>query len=900
MSSAQRLFIRRTFLVIVILPFICSDGFAGKATSLDGQWFFAVDSGGQYTIATVRSRGYWRSITVPGSWQTQFEDLRDYQGVGWYRKSFDTPRMRRGETVVLTFGAVDYRAEVFVNGSKIGVHDGGYTPFRFEIGDVIKPGPNEVIVRVMDPVGDGNGTEGVNYKNIPHGKQSWYVQTSGLWQSVWLDVVTPRRITQMEVTPETTGVVDVALRLSAPIAAAAHNRLEIRILDYAGSVIARTRASIAVRDSLARVRLEVNDPALWSPDAPSLYQIEAVLDANAPVRDRFGFRLIETGGGKILLNGRPFFLIGALDQDFYPDNIYSTPSEAYLRDEMTKAKRLGLNILRCHIKAPDPIYLKVADEVGLLVWYEIPNWDVYTPEAGQRGERTLREMLERDWNHPSLVILSIINESWGVDLRKGEQRAWLRGVFDRVKNLAKGRLVVDNSACEGNFHLKTDLNDWHTYYAMPDRRKEFDSVVTALAARPSWLFSPHGDAVTSGKEPLLLSEFGTWGLPKIPEPAPWWMGRRFGNAEVVFPQGYAERFARYDLQSVFGSYREMLGVSQRAQSDALKYQIERLRGTPGIEGYVITEFTDINWECNGLLDMWRNIKECGKVLPAIQQQDVIVARPGRFAWWSDERPTVDIRCSRYSAESAPGVQIHWWTSCGDSGSIVLGSAPAGSVTVVPSMQLPRSGVLPGGKLKVNLQMLSMSGRVLAANDLDLAVYSREPMKGTEAGSSVVVSSTLDSVTLAALQHGGDALLLMDSTTIFPAGFPMVAVRRDTGWYDGNWSSVLNWVRNDRGPFKGVCPDRRFGFESEGATMPYAVRGVDPRHFDDVLAGLFVGWVQRHAAYVVQIRVGKGKLIVCAIPLQRTVAADPFSAVLLSRLRQYLLSSECQPKWAWNP
>lgn len=900
MSSAQGLFVRTALSLVVTLSCFPSDGFAAKSTSLDGQWFFAVDSAGQYAVATVGTRGNWRRITVPGSWQAQFADLRDYQGVGWYRKSFDAPKMRRGETVVLTFGAVDYRAEVFLNGAKIGVHDGGYTPFQFEIGHVIKPGSNEVVVRVMDPVTAGNGTEGVMYKNIPHGKQTWYVQTSGLWQSAWLDVVTPRRITQLKVTPDTTGVVDVSLRLSAPIAAAAHNRLEIRILDSKGSVVGRTRASIAVRDSLAQVRIETNDPVLWRPDAPALYQIEAVLDANAPVRDRFGFRSIETAGGKILLNGRPFFLIGALDQDFYPDNIYTTPSEAYLRDEMQKAKRLGLNTLRCHIKAPDPLYLKVADEVGLLVWYEIPNWDVYTPEAGQRGEQTLREMLERDWNHPSLVILSIINESWGVDLRNAEQRAWLRVAFDRAKSLAKGRLVVDNSACDGNFHLKTDLNDWHSYYAMPDRRKEFDSVVTTLATRPKWLFSPHGDAVTSGKEPLLLSEFGTWGLPKVPEPAPWWIGRRFGSAEVVFPQGYAERFARYNLQSVFGSYREMLGVSQRAQSDALKYQIERLRSTPGIEGYVITEFTDINWECNGLLDMWRNTKDCGRVLPGIQQQDVIVARPERFAWWSDELPVIDVRCSRYSDESASGVFIKWWTSRGDSGSIVLGSVPAGTVTVIPPMQLSRCGLLPGGKLKVNLQMLSTSGRVLAANALDIAVYSREATKGTEAGLSVVVSSTLDSVTLATLQRGGDVLLLMDSTTVFPAGFPMVAVRRDTGWYDGNWASALNWVRNDRGPFKGICPDRRFGFESEGAAMPYAVRGIDPGHMDDLLAGLFIGWVQRHAAYVVQMRVGRGKLVVCAIPLQRTAAADPFSATLLSRLKQYLSSSECQPKWVWIP
>jgi len=866
--------------------------------SLDGQWFFAVDSGGSYSAETVTAGAHWRPISVPGSWQAQFPDLRDYQGVGWYRKSFDAPKIRRGETVILTFGAVDYRAEVYANGTRVGVHEGGYTPFSYDIGSVVHPGANEIMVRVMDPALGGKGTEGIIYESIPHGKQTWYVQTSGLWQSVRLDVVPPRRITRLKVSPDINGEVEVILQLSAPIAAAAHNRLEVQIQDDKGQVVARARARVSVRDSLALVPLEVNQPVLWSLESPALYTIEANLDANPPVRDRFGFRSIATDGGKILLNGRPFYLIGALDQDFYPQTIYTTPSEDYLRDEMLKAKRIGLNTLRCHIKTPDPLYLKVADEVGLLVWYELPNWDVFTAEAGVRAEQTLREMLDRDWNHPSLVILSIINESWGVNLKKTAQREWLRAAFDRMKQYAPGRLVVDNSACRGNFHLKTDLNDYHTYSAMPDRRREFDSVVTDMATRPAWLFSPHGDAVTTGKEPLLLSEFGTWGLPAVPDPAPWWLGRSFGKSEVIVPEGYSARFARYNLGSVFGSYREMLGVSQRAQSEALKYQIEMLRFTPGIEGYVITEFTDINWECNGLMDMWRNIKECGKVLPGIQQQDVIVARPARFAWWNDERPSIDVRCSRYSDESAQGVTVYWRTSRGDSGSILLGQVPMGTVTVIPTMQLPPPGVKSERKLKINLRMVSSAGTELAANYLDLAVYSRGAAK--EVTAAVSVTSALDSNAVASLRQGGDVLLLMDSTTAFPAGFPLIAVDRDTGGYEGNWASALSWVRNDRGPFRGVCPDRRFGFESAGAEMPYAVRGVPSQHFGDVLAGLFIGWVHRHAGYVVQMKVGKGRLLVCALPLQRTAGVDPFSATLLSKLKGYVSSSECQPKLMWNP
>jgi hypothetical protein len=899
MTTFQRLHLFTALLAITASTFCSGKPRESTSLTLDGTWSFAVDTAGAFAVETVKDRANWRSITVPGSWQAQCRDLRDYQGVGWYRKSFEAPKSRRGEEMVLTFGAVDYRAEVFVNGVRVGSHDGGYTPFSFEIGTAMHPGSNEILVRVMDPALKGDGTEGIKYQSVPRGKQTWYVQTSGLWQSVRLDVVTPRRITHLLATADIAGTVDVALRISQPVDASASNRIEVRILDRTNKVVAKTQVRISTRDSAAQIRLNVPNPELWSPESPMLYRIEAVLESNPAARDRFGFRSIETKSGKLMLNGHPFFLIGALDQDFYPDHVYTTPSEAYLRDEMQKAKRIGLNTLRCHIKAPDPLYLKIADEVGLLVWYEIPNWGVFSPEAGRRGEQTLKEMVERDWNHPSLVILSIINESWGIDMKDGEQRAWLRTTYDRMKVHAKGRLVVDNSACDGNFHVKSDINDFHTYWAMPDRRREFDSVVAAISTRSSWLVSPHGDNAMTGAEPLMLSEFGTWGLPSVPSPEPWWMSRQFGGTNGMLPQGHIERFTALKLQNVFGSHREMLGVSQRAQSDALKYQIETLRSNSGIEGYVITEFTDINWECNGLLDMWRNVKECGKVLPAIQQQDVIVARPTRFAWWFDEGPKVDVTCSRYSDESARGVTIFWRTSCNDSGSVLLGPVSPGAVSKIPTMTFPKCGDRTGSRLRIDLRMVSAGGKPLATNVLDLAVYSREMAKDNSAESGVKVVSSLDSATAAMLQQGGNVLLLMDSTTVFPAGFPLVSVRRDTGWYDGNWASALYWARTDKPPFQGISKDNRIGFEAAGMKMPYAVRVMDPIGYDDVLGGMFIGWIQRHAGFVVQMKAGKGKLIVSALPLHWTSGDDPYSALLLHNLKQYLISSACVPKMEWR-
>jgi len=885
-------------LAIIVISFAVSfQAFGGQSLSLDGQWAFATDSSARYTIASVNGQAHWRTIQVPGSWQAQCADLREYQGVGWYRKLIAVPTVRRGESALLTFGAVDYAAEVFVNGSRVGSHEGGYTPFSFDVAGFLHSGANVIIVRVVDPVTGKDGTEGYTYRSIPHGKQSWYVQTSGLWQSVRMDMVTPRRVSHVQVTASASGDVTATVRLTGPVASVVHNRVEVRIRTADGKQVTAAHQSVKTDDTVAVLSLHVQDPSLWSPATPVLYQVEAGLDANAPTRDRFGFRTIETREGKLLLNGQPYFLIGALDQDFYPVSVYTTPSEEFLKDEMLKAKRVGLNTLRCHIKAPDPRYLKVADEVGLLVWYEIPNWDTFTPEAGRRGENTMREMLLRDWNHPSLVILSIINESWGIDMHQPEQRAWLRVTFDRLKVYAVGRLVVDNSACDGNFHVKSDLSDWHTYWTMPSRSRDFDRTVAELASRPPWLFSPYGDAASSGKEPILLSEFGTWGLPAVPDPAPWWMAKPFGSADVVLPQGYTDRFSRLGLNRVFGSYREMLGVSQRAQSDALKYQIEQLRFTPGIEGYVITEFTDINWECNGILDMWRNIKECGAVLPVVQQQDVIVARTDRFAYWSDERPKVQIRCARYTAAGSGPLTLRWATSRGDSGSIPLPPAPAGTVTSAPLIELPAAGDVDHSPWTVRLRITNSEGRTLATNTAEYAVYPRIADGNMQ---NVLVTSTVDSSAIAALQAGGSVLCLMDSTTVFPARFPLITVRRDTGWYDGNWASALSWVRSGGPPFHGICRDNRLGFESAGTPMPYAVRGIPEEHADDVLAGLFIGWVHRPAGFVVQLRVGQGKLIVCAIPLKASEQTDPFAATLLHSLRTYAVSADCRPRWEWTP
>ncbi|HKP13147.1 MAG TPA: hypothetical protein VJZ91_13600, partial [Blastocatellia bacterium] len=378
-------------------------------TQLDRGWQFLPDKAGTLIATDVNGAQGWRGVRVGLSWNAQFEDLRDYMGVAWYRTRLDVPRLDKGKRAILRFGAVDYLSEVFVNGKSLGTHEGGYTPFMFDVTDAVKPGANDLIVRVVDPPMDEKENRArfpeMLYNEIPHGKQNWYVQTGGIWQPVWLDIKPEVYILSVRVTAKTDGEVSVAAVLGGNATQDSYP-VEVIVRNPRGEVEFRGRHS-----GLARpygYNGKVRSPQLWSPANPALYTAEVRLNGGADVKtERFGLRSFEARDGKLYLNGEPFYMIAALDQDFYPEGIYTPPSEAFVRDEMLKGKRLGLNMLRCHIKVPDPVYLKVADEVGMLVWYEIPSWNDfnhYSPKAAERGEKILAEMVERDWNHPSIVI----------------------------------------------------------------------------------------------------------------------------------------------------------------------------------------------------------------------------------------------------------------------------------------------------------------------------------------------------------------------------------------------------------------------------------------------------------------------------------------------------------------
>jgi hypothetical protein len=757
--------------------------------SLDGRWEFTPDPGEAYGPDHLP---VMRTIEVPASWETQFPPAEVGKfGRGWYRKRFEAPADWSDRAVFLHFGAVNYYCQVWVNGQLVGEHEGGYTPFYFRIDPHLRPGEeNALVVKVVHPAHSIPSFKAFSYQDIatslqdmfgyevgeiPIGKQNWYGTVSGIWQSVYLEVVYPVFFSGVLITPDVDDrCARVRIGLNSPPAGGDGLSLRFQVIDASGSVVG-ARQGVSLADALGQsrepdralrspfVEIPLESLRLWDLHDPHRYQMQVSLEQRGEAVDEaavsFGMRKVGIRDNLIFLNDRPLYIMGALDQDFYPETSYTPPSDAFLEDQVHKAKQMGLNLLRCHIKAPDPRYLEVADRLGILIWEELPNWRRLTEAAAARGRETMTRMIERDFNHPSVIIWTIINESWGVDLVNREHdRAWLKQMYHYVKELDPSRLVVDNSPCNmpqgRNFHLRTDIEDFHIYFAIPDHYHKWASWTRDFSTHPSWTFSFHGDAERTGQEPLLVSEFGNWGLPTLKDllaeygEEPTWF--RTGE-DITQPHGVQRRFDRFHLDEIFGSYDQFAIATQWHQYTALKYEIEEMRKYRSIAGYVVTEFTDLHWEANGLLNIWRRPKVFHHQLAQFQQQDIIFAGWQRLNYWESDLCNIEVWVSHFADRDLKDYTIEWNIS------------DLGVAGVIPSVSVERTDARPVGtvsfvvppleqsvRARLHLRLRDNQGRIVARNVQILsffpAAYFR-PQAGAPQGSAGARSE--------ATQGGGD-------------------------------------------------------------------------------------------------------------------------------------------------
>ena len=417
------------------------------------------------------------------------------------------------------------------------------------------------------------------------------------------------------------------------------------------------------------VELPVPGPDAWSPDAPNLYDLAVELMCDGAVVDAvertIGFRRLEARDGRLFLNGAPFFMFGALDQDWHPEEECRPPSEAFLEQRFLNAKAMGLNTLRCHVKIPDRLYFDLADRLGLIVWLDMPYAQFLAPSTREALWDTFRQSVAGHGHHPAVCVWTLFNEGWGIDLDDNpDDRRWLIETFDAAKALVPDSLLIDNSPCfPRNYHLKTDIEDFHWYNGFPHQNEAFAATAQAFAGRAPWAWSPHGDAQKRGDEPLVCSEFGVWGLPHPRDilekdgREPWWFesGHEW-NDGAAYPHGIETRFRDAGLAPIFGDLDGFVDAAQELQYRALKYQIETLRWEQPISGYVITELNDVQWEANGLMDVRNNPRAFAGRLANLQQPWLAIARPPRTVLRAGERLDVPVRLAG-AAEPPDGARL---------------------------------------------------------------------------------------------------------------------------------------------------------------------------------------------------------------------------------------------------
>ncbi len=921
--------------------------------SLDGLWDFTADPMGELRIDKLGGNIQWRKIKVPSFWEAQFDDLLNYDGIAWYRRSVPMPKewidaISSGQMrLFIHFEAVDYYACVFVGGHRVGENEGGYLPFEFELAgnllsDIVRDGELKITVQVIDPTNDRLRFPKFPADEIPMGKQSWYLNVGGIWQSVWLELREQTFVEDIFVTP-LRDLESVNLRIKLSGAVEKTTRCEILIEDADGNLRSSAHSDIPAGESELTMRLVIEDAKPWHPESPNLYRAIVRLSNGDEHSTTFGLRIVECRNGRVHINGEPIYIIGALDQDFYADEIYRPPSDEFLERQFRLAKELGFNLLRCHLKLPERRYLDIADKVGMLVWYEVPSWSRFGERLKQRVKRHIQGMVRRDYNHPSLVAYGIVGEGLGLKLSEQElHRRWLVEAVELLRQLDGTRLIIDNSPCEGNFHIKTDINDFHIYCNSPDEDERLSRWLDEFEGRPYWTFSTHGDAQPSGNEPLIVSEFGIWGLPDVDRQVnalgktPWWFSTGSGACR---PDGVHERFSRSPLRDEFASLGELFEATRLHQAEGLRHQIEEIRSRHNIAGYVLTELTDVAWECNGVLDFERHEKEAAKMLRQIQSQDALIIKLSRECAFGGETITGQALLSHYSRRSVDGgcLLMRLVDEHGNEHASIDFQCPRverGGVNKVAEFEIALSDFAKPTWVSIELQLLCdereaarTANKVLAipsswrrfdadVEGIQLAAKKRifvhdancwlnglgewmrkAGMRMADGfdGADIIIAPSLDEKVLRAVKGGASALCIIEMARAIPMPIEgLSVVDRSLKGRHGSWCTSFTWLSKQLSEQLNLP-----------RILPHAMRPIVPRcvieadferashnsngnpEFEAAHAGLFVGWLHEQSFVALTMRYGNGKLLLTTFRLTGAVNDEPPAIAMLRALLQLL-------------
>ena len=421
--------------------------------NLNGLWEYAIRPQGR----TVTDK-FDGDILVPFAVESSLSGVMKTVGAEnelWYRTDFEIPDDWREKKTLLHFGAVDWRCEVWLNDIKIGSHEGGYTPFSFDITPFLKEGSQKLTVKVWDPTDDGPQPRG---KQVKEPKGIWYTPVTGIWQTVWLEPIAKKSIRSLKTIPD---IDNGTLTIIADTEGADYGDIiEAKAFDGTTEVAS---AKAAVGEALV---LSVGNTKLWSPESPFLYDLSVRLISDEKstdeVKSYFGMRKIsmkkdEYGIVRMQLNNKDYFQFGPLDQGWWPDGLYTAPSDDALKYDIVKTKELGFNLIRKHVKVEPARWYTHCDKLGILVWQDMPNgdgkpqWQNRKYFDGSEFKRTAasEKIYRKEWkgimdylySHPSIVSWVPFNEAWG-QFKTEEISEW-------TKAYDPSRLV--NAASGGNF-----------------------------------------------------------------------------------------------------------------------------------------------------------------------------------------------------------------------------------------------------------------------------------------------------------------------------------------------------------------------------------------------------------------------------------------------------------------
>jgi beta-galactosidase/beta-glucuronidase len=552
---------------------------------LDGEWSF------QFDDANIGISDQWmdpnktfeRTIIVPFPPESIASGIHEtgFHPVIWYQRSFRLPdTYKKGQRLILHFGAVDYSAMVWVNGQFVGQHRGGHTPFFFDITDQLTESEEQsIVVRAEDwpqDLAQPRGKQG--WEKNP--RTIWYHRTSGIWQPVWLEVVNAFHIEELRwKTNIDTFEIDLAISLNQK----PQKPFELGIrLSMGGEMVASDRIVIQNSQVERKIILSFDDAHihsdkyLWSPEHPNLVDaVITLLDGEMEidkVKSYTGLRSVSGANHRFQLNGHPYYLRMVLSQGYWPQSYLAAPSADAIREEVRLIKNLGFNGVRIHQKVEDPRFLYWCDQMGVIVWGEMANTYVFSPEAVTRLISEWMEVIKRDYNHPSVVAWVPVNESWGVPSagNDAQQRAFLRAVYWLTKSFDTERLVIDNDGWE---HVTTDILSIHDYdqseqvmLARYGSQQSLDELLLKHHPNSYQVILP--DNNISKKIPIMLTEFGG-------------MSYERKNGEDLFTYGTVSTDEEY--------------------IDKLRALISAVVSCSTLSGYCYTQLTDTEQERNGLL-----------------------------------------------------------------------------------------------------------------------------------------------------------------------------------------------------------------------------------------------------------------------------------------------------------